>query len=41
VIKLGPGRIKKMIRRKHGIEFNTESEDLDKITKEAQEIEYK
>lgn len=41
IYKLGPRRIKKMIQRKHGIELNIEGKDLDKITKEAQEIEYK
>jgi len=41
IYKLGPRRIKKMIKRKHGIELNIEGKDLDTITKEAQEIEYK
>ncbi len=37
---LGPGRIKKMIRQKYGIELDIEGNDLRTITKEAQEIEY-
>ena len=41
IYKLGPRRIKKMIQRKHGIELNIDGKDLDTITKEAQEIEYK
>ena len=41
IYKLGPRRIKRMIRRKHGIELDIEGKDLDTITKEAQEIEYK
>ncbi len=41
IYKLGPGRIKKMIKRKNGIELDIEGKDLDTITKEAQEIEYK
>ena len=41
IYKLGPRRIKKMIQRKHGIELNIEGKELDTITKEAQEIEYK
>ncbi len=38
---LGARRIKKMIKRKHGIELEIEGKDLDTITREAQEIEYK
>jgi hypothetical protein len=41
IYKLGPRRIKKMIKRKHGIELDIEGKDLHTITKEAQEIEYK
>lgn len=41
IYKLGPNRIKKMIRRKHGIELDIDGKDLLTITKEAQEIEYK
>jgi hypothetical protein len=40
IYKLGPRRIKKMIKRKHGIELNIKDKDLHTITKEAQEIEY-
>ena len=41
ILKLGHRRIKKMIKRKHGIELDIEGKDLHTITKEAQEIEYK
>ena len=41
IYKLGPRRIKKMIKRKFGIELDIEDKDLHTITKEAQEIEYK
>lgn len=41
IFKLGPRRIKKMIKRKHGIELDIIGKDLHTITKEAQEIEYK
>ena len=40
IYKLGPGRIKKMIKRRHGIDLNIEGKNLHTITKEAQEIEY-
>lgn len=41
IYRLGPSRIKKMIRRKHGIELDIAGKDLHTITKEAQEIEYR
>ncbi|MDM8537045.1 hypothetical protein QUF70_09850 [Desulfobacterales bacterium HSG17] len=40
IYKLGPRRIKKMIRRKYGIDLEIEGKNLGAITKEAQEIEY-
>lgn len=40
IYKLGPTRIKKMIKRKFGIEMEIEGKDLDTITREAQEIVY-
>jgi hypothetical protein len=41
IYNLGPRRIKKMIKRKHGIDLDIEGKHLDTITREAQEIEYK
>jgi len=40
IYRLGPRRIKNMIRRKFGIELEIEGKDLRTITKEAQEILY-
>ena len=40
IYRLGPRRIKHMIRRKFGIELEIEGKDLHTITKEAQEIVY-
>jgi len=40
IYRLGPRRIKNMIRRKFGIELEIEGKDLRTITKEAQEIVY-
>ena len=40
IYRLGPRRIKNMIRRKFGIELEIEGKDLHTITKEAQEIVY-
>jgi hypothetical protein len=40
IYKLGARRIKKMIKRRHGIELDIDGKDLDTITKEAQKIEY-
>ena len=40
IYKLGPGRIKKMIQHKFGIELEIEGKDLHAITKEAQKIVY-
>ena len=40
IYKLGPRRIKKMVRRKFGIELEIEGKDLLTITREAQEIVY-
>jgi hypothetical protein len=40
IYRLGPRRIKKMIRRQFGIELEIEGKDLHTITKEAQEIVY-
>ena len=40
IYRLGPRRIKKMIKRRHGLELDIEGKDLHTITKEAQEIEY-
>ena len=40
IYRLGRHRIKKMIRRRHGIELDIEGKDLNTVTKEAQEIVY-
>ena len=40
IYKLGPGRIRKMIQHKFGIELAIKGKDLNTITKEAQEIVY-
>lgn len=40
IYKLGPGRIRKMIRRQYGIELDIEGKDLLTITREAQKIVY-
>ena len=40
IYRLGPRRIKNMIRRKFGIELEIEGKDLHTITREAQEIVY-
>ena len=40
IYRLGPRRIRKMIKRKYGIELDIAGKDLHAITKEAQKIEY-
>jgi len=40
IYKLGPRRIKKMIKRKFGIELEIEGKDLLTIARDAQEIVY-
>ena len=39
IYRLGRHRIKKMIKRRHGIELNIEGKNLDEVTRDAQAID--